>query len=413
MSTFRSQRALETLDRVDPAFREFCDVLYGPGVAVEDVWGHVFAKREAPKSKTQENVARASNAVGLTAGLAATGATLRDPRLAQGGKVARGLLATGNKIPSSLANAVGRLSPRGKAAAAVGAASLQLANVGGDGVVSQTLPKGVAKAGPPTNVLARGQLLLNRKMAGPGPMDNSLAGKVNQARQTQRTEATQATREARGAKVGAAVADPAKAGRSLYNTATATPGNAAVAGGGLLATGGVLGGRRQKRKAQMGYGPPEQAYYGKRAPDLEISGEFSKFDEDKRVAFGWASVVKKDGIDVVDRQGDYISAEDVEKAAYEYVLKSRKGGDMHSRVTSELGEDSPKHVADLIESVVFTDEKIEKMGLPDDFPRGWWIGMKVHDEPTWQLVKKGERTGFSIHGKGRRTETTLDEIVGY
>lgn len=151
----------------------------------------------------------------------------------------------------------------------------------------------------------------------------------------------------------------------------------------------------------------------KNVNDVQWGGEFSKFDEDKRLAFGWASVVKVNGEPVVDRQGDYIGIGDIEDAAYVYVEKSRVGGDMHRRVGGKdlAGEDRPHHVADLVESMVFTPEKIAKMGLPDDFPVGWWVGFKVHDDASWTEVKEGRRTGFSIHGKGIRKEVDYDSIL--
>lgn len=134
---------------------------------------------------------------------------------------------------------------------------------------------------------------------------------------------------------------------------------------------------------------------GKVAKSDQIT--FSKVDSDKRQVFGWCSLSKKDGQDVVDLQGDIIPIEEIEKSAYDYVLTSRKGGNQHERE----GE-GPRHVGNVIESMVFTPEKIEKMGLPGDFPQGWWIGMKIEDEETWQQVKSGERAGFSVHGAGRR-----------
>jgi hypothetical protein len=127
------------------------------------------------------------------------------------------------------------------------------------------------------------------------------------------------------------------------------------------------------------------------------AGEFSKTDDDKRQVFGWASVVEVDGQPVVDRQGDWITPDEIEKAAYEYVVKSRVGGHQHKRT-----ETGAFHASDMIESVVFTPEKIAKMGLPDDFPVGWWVGYKVNDDETWNKVKNRDITGFSIHGKGRR-----------
>jgi hypothetical protein len=133
--------------------------------------------------------------------------------------------------------------------------------------------------------------------------------------------------------------------------------------------------------------------------DITWAGEFAKADEDKRQVFGWASIVEVDGQPVVDRQGDWISPEEIEKAAYQYVLNSRKAGHQHKR-----DGDQPFHAGDMIESFVMTPEKVEKMGLPDSTPIGWWVGYKIHDDDAWQKVKKGEVTGFSIHGRGKRKE---------
>lgn len=136
-------------------------------------------------------------------------------------------------------------------------------------------------------------------------------------------------------------------------------------------------------------------------------GTISKVDSDKQLVFGWCSLSKINGEPVVDLQGDYIPIEETEAAAYRYVIESRKGGDMHKRV-SKLDSDEPLHTADLVESMVITGEKLEKMGLPPDaLPHGWWIGMKVNDNEQWQNVKNGKRLGFSVHGKGRREERDL------
>jgi len=138
--------------------------------------------------------------------------------------------------------------------------------------------------------------------------------------------------------------------------------------------------------------------------DIVWEGEFAKFDIDKRQVFGWASIVELNGEPVVDLQGDYITAEEIEKAAYDYVVKSRKGGDMHRREQHEDGE-RPFHASDMIESFMVTPEKVEQMGLPaGSLPTGWWVGYQVHDEETWNLVKSGKRSGFSIHGRGKRVE---------
>lgn len=137
---------------------------------------------------------------------------------------------------------------------------------------------------------------------------------------------------------------------------------------------------------------------------LQVEGEIAKFDEDHKQCFGWASVVKIDGKDVIDKQKDLIEVDDLEAAAYDYVLNSRRGGDMHQR-----DDDGVVAKATMIESMVFTPEKIAKMGLPDDFPHSWWIGLQVNDADLWDDVKFGRKTKFSIHGSGKRTEVLVDD----
>ena len=62
-------------------------------------------------------------------------------------------------------------------------------------------------------------------------------------------------------------------------------------------------------------------------------------------------------------------------------------------------------VAYLIESVVFTEEKMAAMGIPEGtLPVGWWIGFQVTDEDVWEKVKDGTYSMFSIEGKAERVE---------
>jgi len=132
--------------------------------------------------------------------------------------------------------------------------------------------------------------------------------------------------------------------------------------------------------------------------DVIWEGEFAKADPDKQQVFGWASVVEVNGEPVVDLQGDVIAPEEMEKAGYEYVMKSRKGGDMHLRNNWE-----PIKKSEMIESFIVTEEKREAMGLPDSVPTGWWVGFQVQDPEVWSMIKDGRRTGFSIHGHGKRS----------
>ena len=119
-----------------------------------------------------------------------------------------------------------------------------------------------------------------------------------------------------------------------------------------------------------------------------------KADADQNMVFGWASVIEnEDGSPVVDSQGDVLRADELEKAAYKFVLEVRKAGEMHRRVEG---------VGELVESVVLTKAKREAMGIAPG-ASGWWVGFKVAPE-IFAKVKSGEYGGFSIGGRGVRKE---------
>lgn len=119
----------------------------------------------------------------------------------------------------------------------------------------------------------------------------------------------------------------------------------------------------------------------------------TKVDDDQRLVFGYASVaVRADGETVVDSQDDVIAPDTLEKAAYDYVLRSRDGGLMHERMG----------VATMVESFVVTPEKLKAMGLPENsLPQSWWIGFRVDDPEVWKRVKSGELSSFSIGGRAK------------
>lgn len=124
--------------------------------------------------------------------------------------------------------------------------------------------------------------------------------------------------------------------------------------------------------------------------DFALDFEVKKRDEEQQIVFGWSYVTKKNGEQVVDHSGEIVSTEDIEKGAYDFVLESRIGDDMH-----DFGD-----AARLVESMVFTKEKCELMGLSlADDREGWWVGFKVSDAELWKAVKAGDRGMFSIGGK--------------
>lgn len=132
----------------------------------------------------------------------------------------------------------------------------------------------------------------------------------------------------------------------------------------------------------------------------------TKADEDKRLVFGWALVsADKDGNKLIDHQGDMVDPDDLEEGAYEYVLNFRDAGEEH------IGTLRKK--ARMVESCVFTPEKMKAIGIPEGtIPVGWWIGFYVDDDTTWERIKSGKYKMFSIEGKAVRepvTKNAFDE----
>lgn len=130
--------------------------------------------------------------------------------------------------------------------------------------------------------------------------------------------------------------------------------------------------------------------------DVAYRGKFAKLDDERQIAFGWAYVVSFGDDIVLDHSGDFIDAQalpDLEDAIYKFVLESREADEMHVRFTG---------VGRLVESVMLTPEKMEKMGVQSDRV-GWWLGFKLADE-VWAKVKDGTYGSFSIRGVGRREE---------
>ncbi len=144
--------------------------------------------------------------------------------------------------------------------------------------------------------------------------------------------------------------------------------------------------------------PGKQAEAPEAPADSVLKSRFKimKSDDEKMLAFGWASVSMRVGGEVIeDWQGDIIEPAELEAAAYEYVRLYGEGGEMHER----------GGVAVLIESAVFTEEKMEAMGIPaGTLPVGWWIGFKVLDKEVWEKVKDGTYPMFSIEGEAERVE---------
>lgn len=142
--------------------------------------------------------------------------------------------------------------------------------------------------------------------------------------------------------------------------------------------------------------------------------QITKTNDEQQVVFGWASVSKGiNGQLLQDWQGDIIEPEDLEKAAFDFVLNFRDAGERHNPNLRKKGK--------LVSSIVFTEEVQKALNIPPGtVPVGWFVGFHIDDSKTWQEVKKGKYLMFSIEGQGirepiekRKIAKTFSEIHKY
>lgn len=102
--------------------------------------------------------------------------------------------------------------------------------------------------------------------------------------------------------------------------------------------------------------------------------------------------------EVEDSQKDIYSADEIRKAAHDYMLSSQNMGFMHK----ELANDSVKILESYIAPVDFEiDGETVSKGT-------WLMGVRIVDDEMWKLTKSGDLTGFSIGGVAVRTPDDED-----
>lgn len=139
--------------------------------------------------------------------------------------------------------------------------------------------------------------------------------------------------------------------------------------------------------------PDEEAINKDDGEEVEIiiKADVIEKNEDKRLVYGWASVIEDGSGEIFDLHDDSIEVEALVKAAHDYVSEYRDAHEMHNGNT----------VGKTVESIVFTKEVQKALGI-DLGKVGWFIGQKVDDDATWDKIKKGELKAFSIGGSAIR-----------
>lgn len=113
---------------------------------------------------------------------------------------------------------------------------------------------------------------------------------------------------------------------------------------------------------------------------------FEKYDDEHRIAYGWAIVSTEGGKPYFDLQGDHIPMDVVVKASIDFMKSSRASDDMHREVKT----------GDVIYCAPVTKGMLVDPTAPDR--EGLWIGVQIHDDAVYKATKSGARGGFSIGG---------------
>lgn len=120
--------------------------------------------------------------------------------------------------------------------------------------------------------------------------------------------------------------------------------------------------------------------------EFYVEAAIVKTLDEKRLAYGIFLVPF-----VEDLQGDIVSDDQVQKAAHEFLMRSRRIRDMHANDIK----------ADLVESAIAPPGGMNWHGK--FVPEGTWVGaVKVQDPEEWLLIKQGKRRGFSVRMRGRK-----------
>ena len=129
--------------------------------------------------------------------------------------------------------------------------------------------------------------------------------------------------------------------------------------------------------------------------------QIRKRDDDKQIVWGEVYIPG-----LPDSQGDFMTIEEVEKAAYLFMANQR------------LDQIDRMHDGDcVVPEALVVESFIARKGDPTFIESAWVIGVHIRNPEVWDAIKRGELNGFSLEGKAQRTEKSFElnlpeEITG-
>ena len=98
---------------------------------------------------------------------------------------------------------------------------------------------------------------------------------------------------------------------------------------------------------------------------------------------------------VPDSQGDFMTADEIEKSAYNFMRRQR------------MWNVDTEHNLEKNDTVVI-ESFIARPGDPDFIAGSWVVGMHVLSPAVWDLVEKGELNAISMYGSGSRDNAIVE-----
>lgn len=123
---------------------------------------------------------------------------------------------------------------------------------------------------------------------------------------------------------------------------------------------------------------------------METFAQIKKLDSARQLIYAEVYVPL-----VPDSQGDFMSAQEIEKTAHNFM----RGQRMYNVDTEH---NLQKNDTVVIESF------IARAGDPDFVPGAWVVGMHVVDPKTWNAIEKGEINALSMYGSGARDDALVE-----
>ncbi|MED1802245.1 XkdF-like putative serine protease domain-containing protein [Brevibacillus porteri] len=121
---------------------------------------------------------------------------------------------------------------------------------------------------------------------------------------------------------------------------------------------------------------------------LQKDIRIAKADKAKQIVYGLVYEP-----DVTDAHGDSMTADEIEKAAHGFLERQNSYNiDKQHDLEADKGYVVESYIAPV--DMTFGDQEIKK--------GSWVAGVKVTDADTWEQIEKGEITGFSMWGVGKR-----------